>query len=286
MTASLQVIRAELHAAIRNVAPGRAAVDELCLACVALLDVDGAAVSTVHQGAPQWTFGCSDESSRRLDEHQFTFGEGPCIDAVATRRPVLVPDLRAAQGGRWPVFAEAALADGVHGVFALPIAVASRPVGALDLFRVDPGPLQRDALAGAVVAADLAARSLLHLLTSGALNRDHDRDQDQDQDIHSTSAVADDPALGEPDASGAPGRVGRRRTGDAMDVNRVEVYQATGILIYQLDVAPGEAVLRLRAHAMATGRSVSEVAFDIIDRRLSLRRDGREGRTDEGRGTE
>ena len=53
MTASLEVMRAELYAAINNAAPGRAAVDELCSACVALFDVDGAAVSTVHQGAPQ-----------------------------------------------------------------------------------------------------------------------------------------------------------------------------------------------------------------------------------------
>ena len=109
-----------------------------CAQHVLACSVDGAAVSTVYEGAAQWTFGSSSESSRRLDEYQFTFGEGPCIDAVTSRKAVLVPDLDAQHERRWPVFAEAMLGDGFRSVFALPIVVAATCVGALDLFRADP----------------------------------------------------------------------------------------------------------------------------------------------------
>jgi AmiR/NasT family two-component response regulator len=53
-------------------------------------------------------------------------------------------------------------------------------------------------------------------------------------------------------------------------LSRAEVSQATGMLVAQLDVTPAEALVRLRAHAYAVGRSATEVARDILDRRLRL----------------
>ena len=253
MTASLERMRSELNAAVGSAEPGLAAANELCTACVGLFAVDGAAVSTVYEGAAQWTFGSSSESSRRLDEYQFTFGEGPCIDAVTSRKAVLVPDLDAQHERRWPVFAEAMLGDGFRSVFALPIVVAATCVGALDLFRADPGPLRDDELAGAVLAAEVAARPLLDLLAPGALDRD-DRDHLEARD-------------GSRQGSPYEGR------SDEMDLKRVEIYQATGMLIHQLDVDPAQAVARLRAHAMATNQTASQVAFAIIEHKLILERD-------------
>ncbi len=40
------------------------------------------------------------------------------------------------------------------------------------------------------------------------------------------------------------------------------------MLVAQLEVEPAEALVRLRAHAYATGRSATDVARDILDRRL------------------
>jgi hypothetical protein len=258
MTASLEAMRSELNAAVGSAEPGLAAANELCAACVGLFGVDGAAVSTVYEGAAQWTFGSSSESSRRLDEYQFTFGEGPCIDAVVLRKAVLVPDLGAPHERRWPVFTEAMLGEGFRSVFALPVVIAATCVGALDLFRADPGPLRGDELAGARLAAEIAGRPLLDLLASGALDRD-DRDHREADDERNH----DDSRQG----SLYQGR------SDEMDLNRVEIYQATGMLIHQLDVDPAQAVARLRAHAMATNQSASQVAFAIIERRLVLERD-------------
>ena len=56
-------------------------------------------------------------------------------------------------------------------------------------------------------------------------------------------------------------------------LRRAEVSQATGMLVAQLEVEPAEALIRLRAHAYATGGSATDVARDILDRRLRLEAD-------------
>lgn len=46
-----------------------------------------------------------------------------------------------------------------------------------------------------------------------------------------------------------------------------EVHQATGMITVQLGIGLAEAMLRLRARAYATGRTVSAVAADVVNRR-------------------
>lgn len=259
MTTSLAAMRSELNAVMSSSAPGLPSADALCDTCVGLFDVDGAAVSMVYDGMSWGTFGSSSPASRRLDEYQFTFGEGPCLDAVASGAAVLVPDLDSPLDQRWPAFREAVLGDGFHGVFALPIMITSVCVGALDLFRGRPGPLEGDALAGAMLAAELASAPLLDLIAEAAV------------------------ANGRADESLADGAESAERL--FMDgLDRVEVYQATGMLISALDVDAAEALVRLRAHAIATGRTASEVARDIIERRLIVERDDWHGPNDTGGG--
>ena len=85
--AARERLKAELRAALAGSGGALSAANRLCQACVELLEVDGAAVSLMHEGSSQGTFGSSGELSRRLDELQFTFGEGPCLDAVRWGRP-------------------------------------------------------------------------------------------------------------------------------------------------------------------------------------------------------
>lgn len=255
MAASLDAIRSELNAAMSKSAPGIATADELCATCVGLVGVDGVALSMVYRGASTGTFGSSSEASRRLDEYQFTFGEGPCLDAVASQEAVLTPDLAAPGEQRWPLLTGALLDEGIRGVFAVPVRIMSVCVGALDLFRSDPGPLDSDALAGAMVAAELAAAPLIDLI-AGAVG-----------------VEGDDEALLRTMQSGPD---------HLAELDRVEVYQATGMLIAALDVDAPEALVRLRAHAIATGQTATEVARAIIERKLMLERDPSSGA---GRGT-
>ncbi len=89
---------------------GAEAADRLCEVCVVLLNIDAAAISLIFDGATIGTLGCSSESARRLDEVQFTVGEGPCLESITQRAPVLVVDLVDPGDRRWPAFGPAMLA--------------------------------------------------------------------------------------------------------------------------------------------------------------------------------
>lgn len=220
---------------------GVEAADRLCEACVILLDVDAAAISLVFDGATAGTFGASGTPARTYDELQFTLGEGPCVDSVALRSPILVVDLADPTEARWPAFGSALLAHHIRAVYAVPVLVAGEYVGALDLFRSQPGQLPPDNIAGALAAAEIAGIPLLDLLEA---------------DLR---AAATDP-----------------RSNAWVELNalcRAEVSQATGMLVAQLEIEPAEALVRLRAHAYATGCSATDVARDILDRRIKLEAD-------------
>ena len=217
------------------------AADRLCEACVVLLDIDAAAISLVFDGANSGTLGSSGARARMYDELQFTLGEGPCLDSVLRRIPILIVDLGDPEEARWPAYRPAMLAHQIRGVTAIPIVVAGEFVGALDLFRAQPGPLLAEDLTGGVAAAELAGIPLLDLL---------------DTDLR--AAVADPKS----DA-----------WVELNTLSRAEVSQATGMLVAQLEIEPAEALVRLRAHAYATGRSVTDVAGDILERRLQLEAD-------------
>lgn len=230
-------VRAALESAVRFSVDDSSGVDRLCRACVGVLRVDGAALSITNDGSTRGTLGASNDLSRRLDELQFTFGEGPCLDSVRDRYPVLVPDLQDPSETRWPAYGEAARELGVRAVYALPVAVGSTQGAALDLYRLTPGRLSSADLAGGLLAAELAALPLLDLLA----------------------------------LDGGQG-VGEARSGGPAStfLDRIEVYQATGMIMGQLDVGPTEALLRLRAHAFSHEMTATEVAWEVIERRLVL----------------
>lgn len=233
-------IRDQLIAAVDG-RRGAQAADRLCEACVLLLDIDAAAISVIFDGAPTGTLGASSETARVYDELQFTLGEGPCLESISRKAPVLVVDLAESGERRWPAFGPAMLAHHVRGIYAMPVVVAGEYIGALDLFRQRPGRLDDEELAGATVAAELAGVPMLDLL---------------DADLQA--------AVGDPNSSAWL---------ELNTLSRVEVSQATGMLVAQLDIDPAEALVRLRAHAYLTGRSASDVARDILDRKLTLEAD-------------
>lgn len=220
---------------------GAAGADRLCEACVDLLDVDAAAISLIYDGANNGTLGASGAPARVYDEVQFTLGEGPCLDAVARRVPVLAHDLADVAAARWPAYTPAMLAHQIRSVYAMPVVVAGQYLGALDLFRAEPRTLESEQLGGALIAATLAGLRMLDLLDTELQAAVNDPDSD---------AWAELTAL-----------------------SRAEVSQATGMLMAQLDIGAAEALVRLRAHAYATDRSATDVARDILERRLRLKGD-------------
>ena len=221
---------------------GEGAANRLCEACVALFDVDAAAISLIVDGAHTATVGASGPTARVLDELQFTLGEGPAVDAVTRRAPVLVTDLAEAGGAtRWPTYRPAILVHGIRSLYAIPIAIVGHFMGALTLLRAHPGMLTAQQFTDALVAAELAEMPILDLTKA---------------DLQ--AAVAD------PDSNSWT---------ELTALTRTEVNQATGMLAAQLNIEPAMALVRLRAHAYATHRTPTDVARDILARRLRLQAD-------------
>lgn len=210
-------------------APGLS-VDRMCKKCVVELPgLDGASVAIVTSLPARVTRCASEDSSAQVEELQFALGEGPSIDAFAQGRPVLVSDLAVGSAEvRWPAFAPAAVAAGALAVFAFPLQIGAIRVGVLSLWRGQPGGMDNDELATALVLAD--ATTLL------LLAEDH--------------------------ADGA-----EWQTQISFD-HRAVVHQATGMIMVQLGSTIAAAFARLQAHAYAENRQLREVADDVVSRRL------------------
>jgi hypothetical protein len=213
----------------------------LCAACLSALPVTGVGAALMTADGPSGiVLAATDKRARQLEELQFALGEGPCVEASSSGHPVLEPNLIAGGSPRWPRFDAAVLDAGVHAVFAFPLRVGAIRVGVLDLYSDTPGQLTTPDLAEALAFADAATQVILHL-----------QDHDQNDSAH----------------AGLTGPID----------SRAEVHQATGMITIQLGVSLAEALLRLRAHAYASGRTVSAIAADVVSRRVYF--DGTESGT-------
>jgi len=214
----------------------------LCDPFVKSLPVSGAAISVMSGAVGQSTISSSNAVAARLDELQFDLGEGPCWKAFKTRRPALSFNLSTGKNDEWPVFADAVRSDtvarDVSSIFAFPLTVGSLDIGAVDLYTTSPIDLTAQQVAGATSLAEVAAWQVLRRVLS-------------EQDI---------------DAVGGEQSAARS--------SRREVHQATGMVLAQLNISAADAALLLRAHAFASGRSVREIATDVVERRLDFSQRG------------
>jgi GAF domain/ANTAR domain len=204
----------------------------LCCAAARALSASGAGLTVMVEDGMRAVTAASGPATERLEELQLTLGEGPCIDAYASQRPVLIPDLTSAMA-RWPVYAPAAHSSGVRAVFAFPLQIGAARLGMFDIFRPEAGMLTPSELSLALTFAEVAVATLL------------------DRHDHTGTGEAggwlDDP-LG----------------------SRAELFQAQGMVMVQLGSSLAEAMARMRAYAYANDRRLGDVAFDVVARRLSF----------------
>ena len=120
----------------------RRLADRLCRALAAALGVDGAAMSALTHTPLRQRLGSSDELADLIETVQFSVGEGPCVQAAATGNPVIVEDLHAQAGARWPGFAELAARRlaAVGAVFGFALALDGATLGSVGLFSTSRGP--------------------------------------------------------------------------------------------------------------------------------------------------
>ncbi|MEV4516114.1 GAF and ANTAR domain-containing protein [Dactylosporangium sp. NPDC049525] len=132
-----------------------------CIDAVRALSASGVGVSVMADNGVHGMADASDAHTAVVEELQFTYGEGPCIDAFAAGAPVLVSDLADGAAGRWPVYTPAVRAEGISAVFAFPLQVGAARLGVLDVFRTSPGPLSRADVGRALTIADQLVTLLL-----------------------------------------------------------------------------------------------------------------------------
>ena len=82
----------------RTVGDDRALAEQICRACVDGLGIDGAAISLLTAGELRETLWASDATADLMEDLQFSLGEGPCVEAATSGRPVLAPDISDTHG--------------------------------------------------------------------------------------------------------------------------------------------------------------------------------------------
>lgn len=194
----------------------------------------GAVLSMSTGGGSHEPVFATDSRSDELEDLQATLGQGPSAEVIGGVGPVLEGELASAGAlARWPQFAPVALARGVAAVFAVPVGVGAARLGVLGLYRDWPGPLSQDQADALLLYAD--AVLMLALDERGGL---------------------------------APGAVDL--LGAGFTERRAEIHQAVGMISVQLGVSLTDALVALRARAYADGRTIAQVAADVIARRLSF----------------
>jgi hypothetical protein len=220
---------------------GSDAALEICRACVSWLPVTGASITVMAGRNQQQPVCATGPGAAALDELQFALGEGPCVETFLTGVPVTVDDITTTVDARWPAFATAAARDtDARGMYVFPLRAGAGRLGVLDCYRDTPGRLTAQQMTGAAHAADAATRALLGL--------------------------ADGATVGDAETDGL-------LTGSTLA--RVEVHQATGMVMIQAGVGPAVALSKLRAFAFAQGRSLDDVARDVVARRLRFDEENR-----------
>src|SRR4051812_32739108 len=197
-----------------------------------LLRLDAVTVSLLPaRGAPELLWtDPADRFGHTLEDLQYAVGEGPTWQAARTGHAVTVPDLTAAAATRR------------WPAFA-PAAARTRARAVIAV------PLCRD---GVSVGALTGYRTIPAPFPDG---------QQRDCTLFARAAV--DLLLQTPPESWGT-------DADGVDLYRAEVHQAAGMLSVHLRVGVEQALLRLRAYAWRSDRSLGDVAHDVVTGRLRL----------------
>ncbi|MEV4893227.1 GAF and ANTAR domain-containing protein [Nonomuraea sp. NPDC055795] len=197
--------------------------------CADLLEVVAAGVLLGLPQGPLVEAAASDERTRALELDGVAWDEGPCRDCYHNR--ALVTDVRLdteAARARWPRFAPRAMELGFTSVVAAPLRWQEQVIGALNLFRDRPGPLDGSQLRLAQALADTATIGIL-----------------QQRAAHEQMSVI-------------------AQLQHALD-SRIIIEQAKGYLAHLHDTGVDTAFTRIRTHARERGIKLTDVAREVLN---------------------
>ncbi|HWG73440.1 MAG TPA: GAF and ANTAR domain-containing protein [Acidimicrobiales bacterium] len=167
----------------------------------------------------------SSEAARLLELLQLQTSQGPCLDCVASGRPVHGDDL--STSSRWPKFAPVAAEAGFLSVTAIPLRLRDRVIGGLNMFMAEPAEVGDDYLRTAQALAAVATIAIL-----------------QDQAVRDAQRIA-------------------AQLQGALD-SRTTIEQAKGMLAERAGVDMDEAFNRLRRYSRDANVRLTALAAKVV----------------------
>jgi GAF domain-containing protein len=194
---------------------------------VELLGANAAGIMLADQHGELKVMASSTEEARLLELYELQNNEGPCLDCYRTGRPVARDGLTAMHAA-WPTFTPRLRQHGFTSAHALPMRLRNETIGALNLFRTEPGPLSEADLGIGQAMADVATVGLL---------------QERAIAARELLAIQLQTAL----------------------ISRVQLEQAKGMLAQRSSLSMDQAFQLMRAYARGNNRRLSDIATQIID---------------------
>lgn len=173
----------------------------------------------------------TDEPSRLMELYELGREQGPSVECYQQGVQVIEEDLETSE--RWPRFTPAALQGGYRAAFAFPMRLREQTIGALNLFRVQPGGVDVDDVRAAQGFAHMAAIGILH---ERAVRESRDLARQLQSTLNS----------------------------------RVVIEQAKGIIADRTDLDMGVAYQQLRWYARNHNRTLRSVAADVVAKTLPI----------------
>jgi transcriptional regulator with GAF, ATPase, and Fis domain len=194
---------------------------------VELLGANAAGIMLTDQHGDLRVMASSSEEARLLELYELQKNEGPCLDCFRTGLPVTRDDMPAMRSA-WPAFTPRLQELGFHSAQALPMRLRDETIGALNLFRFEPGSLSE---------ADLGiGQAMAHVATVGLL---------QERAIAARELVA-------------------TQLQTAL-TSRVLLEQAKGVLAERTGLSMDQTFQLMRAYARGNNRRLTDVAAQVID---------------------
>jgi len=207
-------LAASLHRVVRTAAP--------------LLRAEGAGLMLADADGTLHVVTGSDQDEQTFERAERDLGEGPCLDAFASREVVWTQDLRA--DPRWPRLGPAARTNQIRGVLAAPVLHDGQAVGTCNAYTTSPR-----AWTDIDVEAIRAYAAILSQLIGSATDARHKGDLAAQLQFALES--------------------------------RVLIEQAKGVLIERHGLDDQAAFTRLRRQARSSSRKLTDVARDIVNDR-------------------
>ena len=200
--------------------------------CVEIVDVAAAGLMLGSAGGELRVIASSSEAMRVLELFEIQADEGPCVDCYRSGQPIVNLALEEPDS-RWPRFAPKALEAGFRSVHSLPMRLRGQTIGALNMFRVDQGPMLETDVLAAQALADVATIAILQ-----------------------HRAVSDAQVLNE-------------QLTLALNT-RIAIEQAKGVVSERAGLDMEEAFARLRRHARNHNLRLTDVADAVSTRALPV----------------